>query len=256
MKNSHIQLPKGHMKPFSLGMDVLTVYKLDIQSKIIEENDIKQIDTEMGYYSDYIEDAMNREYENKFFSLRQKLVDFFEGKKENVQIKKNDRDTIIRYINLAMLRSIKTLNTVNANSVAAMILGGINSNYLVTSRIKGVLKENAFENYQVIIVKNNSDVNFVLPSNSYYFSSNLYKTHIEAEFLIVIPLTPKIALVLLPLENNHNFLKEHIGVYMTIENGDDIRVYNKMALWTELDNDSKFIISKTKSELTDLLDIF
>lgn len=256
MKNSHIQLSKGHMKPFSSGTDVFTVFKLDIESKVIEECDIKYIDTELGHYSDVTETAMNNEFENRFFSLRQRLVDLFEGKKTRVVVREKDRITIINFVNLAILRSKKTLDIVNESSVSAKILGGFNNDFLVSSRIDGILKENAFENYQVLVLKNNSCVNFVLPANSYYFTTNLYRTHIAAEFLVVIPLTPKISLLLLPYENNRNFIEESRDVYMNVDEENDIKIYNRLALQTELLSDRKFIISKTKSELIELLECY
>jgi len=82
MKNSHIQLSKGHMNPFSHIKKVNCVYVLDIKSKRIDEIDVKCLDTKLGFYSDEVETAMNNQYEARFFSLRDKIVNFFENNKE------------------------------------------------------------------------------------------------------------------------------------------------------------------------------
>jgi len=249
MKNSHIQLAKGHMRPFSNKETSEFVYRLDIKSNSIDKVDIKILDTSMGFYSDVVETAMNDQYENQFFSIRKRLVEFFEKKRERLFLDDNDRKTIIRFINLAILRSEKSLRIVNETSITTKILGNLTNNDLVRARLSGILKENAFDEYAILIIKNNTEKNFVLPSNSYYFVTNLYKSFIVAEFLILIPLTPKIAILLLPFKNNHKFLSEQKDMYMIIDKVDDIAILNKYALQTELEYDKKFIISKTKNEL-------
>ena len=104
-----------------------------------------------------------------------------------------------------------------------------------------------------MILKNDSDTNFVIPSNSYYFARNVYKSKINADFLIMIPITPKIAFLLFPYFENLSFFNENKGIYMTIKESDDINLFNKMALTTEIEYDRKFIVSMTKSEQETLL---
>lgn len=241
------------MKPFSNKKTAECVFRLDVKSNSIDECDIKVLDTCRGFYSDVVETAMNDQYENQFFSIRKKLVDFFGKKKEIFHFDDNDRKIVIRFINLAILRSEKSLNIVNETSITTKILGNMSSDDLIRARLSGILKENAFEDYAVLIIKNNTERNFVLPSNSYYFLSNIYKSFIVAEFLVLLPLTPKIAILLLPFKNNHRFLSEQKDIYLIIDEINDIAIFNQYALKTELEYDKKFIISKTKSELEDLL---
>lgn len=249
MKKSHIQLPKGQMKPFSSSDTGRTVFKLDIQSKKINVSRIKSIDTELGYYSDSNEMAMNIEYESRFFYLRQRVVDLFNGKCDIVDFDDNDRKTIINYVNLAIVRSRSTLDSINIKSVWAQIHGGFSHNEVLNAKLNGILKTDFYVDYAFIVVKNNSDLNFVLPSNSYYFTTNIFKQHLIGEFLIFIPITPLLAFVMIPFKDNKKFLKSHENGYFPISDNIVIERLNICALETELFFDRKFIISKTKDEL-------
>lgn len=252
MRKSHVQIAKGHMKPFAFREGKM-VNVLDISEKVIYESDINFLDTRFGFYDDNVETAMNDVYENRFFSLRQKIVSFFDRKINRIKIENKDRKTIIDYLNLSILRSKTTLKQVNEGSVVAKILGDFSNNELVKARLIGVLKESLFVDYGVMILKNDTDTNFVIPSNSYYFARNVYKSKISADFLIIIPITPKIAFLLFPYFENLSFFDENKGFYMTIKENDDINIFNKMALTTEIEYDSKFIVSITRSELETLL---
>ena len=83
---------------------------------------------------------MNDVYENRFFSLRQKIVKFFDRKLSRIKIENKDRKIIIDYLNLSILRSETTLKQVNEGSVVAKILGDFSNNELVKARLIGVLK--------------------------------------------------------------------------------------------------------------------
>lgn len=241
------------MRPFSNKKTSECVFRLDIKSNTIDECDIKVLDTSKGFYSDVVETAMNDQYENQFFSIRKNLVEFFDKKKEHFTFDDNDRKIVIRFINLAILRSEKTLNIVNETSITTKILGNMSNDDLIRARLSGILKVNLYEDYAVLIIKNNTERNFVLPSNSYYFLSNIYKSFIVAEFLIFLPLTPKIAILLFPFKDNHKFLSEQKDMYLIIDEVNDITIINQYAFQTESEFDKKFIVSKTKRELEDLL---
>jgi hypothetical protein len=248
MKNSHIQLPKGHMKPFSYEKTIECVYTLDVKTNAIHESDIKYLDTEMGFYSDDVETAMNDQYESKFFSIRSRLVDLFNNKIKHYHFDEDERKVIINYINLSILRSKKSLDIVNEESIWAQITGGFSNNDLVLTRLNGILKSNMLEEMVIRIIKNNSDTKFVLPSCSFYYTDHLFESFIIAEYLVVMPVTPDIAFLLIPQTNNEEFLSSFKG-YIILDESKDIKYLNEQALITEIETDKKFIVSKTKKEL-------
>lgn len=254
MKRSHIRLPKGHMKPFTYHQNRL-IFVLDIQKKEILFDDIKFVDTEVGFYEDDVETLMNDMCENQFFSLRQKLVNFFEEKVTNLKIHLSDISIIINYLNFSILRGKSTLKIVNEESIVAKMFGEYTSNDLVKTKLYGIQKESMFEGYGVIVAKNKSNVNLVLPSNAFYYSHNLLKSKVCADHFIVVPITPNIAFILIPYKENILFFKEFNSYFMVLENNEDIYMLNELALNTELENDRKFIVSKTNKELEKLLAI-
>lgn len=253
MKRSHIRLPKGHMKPFAYHQNRL-ILVLNIQKKEIITGDIKFVDTEIGFYEDNIETEMNNIYENKFFSLRQKLVNFFDKKVTNVKLHLSDISIIINYLNLSILRSESTLKIINEESTVAKIFGEYSNNDLVKAKLYGIQKTSMFNDYGVMVVKNKSNVNFVLPSSAFYYSHNLFMSKVCADHFIIVPITPNIAFILIPYKENIVFFREHNSFFIVLDKDDDIYLLNEMALYTEMDSDGKFIVSKTRNELEKLLE--
>lgn len=255
MKRSHVQLSKGHMKPFSslIENDYMT-FKLDLDSRTISLENIKFIDTVYGFYSDFIEDEMNRKYENKFFSLKNLLINVIEKEgASKVRFGKNEQNIIIEYLNLAILRSQKTVDSVNDKSLAAIIVGGFSNNDLMKAKLSGNLSEKIFGDYSALIIKNDTEINFVLPASSYYYSPKINKEFTETEFNLFIPISPKLAYMLLLKSDFDSFNKNHGFSYLIMNNATDIEFLNERAYRSEVHGNRKFIVSKTRQELEKLV---
>lgn len=255
MKKSHIQLSKGHMKPFStiVNGDYLS-FLLDVNSKNISLENIKLIDTISGFYDDNIEDEMNKQYESKFFSLRNHLINVIERKTE-IQVKfgKKEQNIILEFLNLAILRSKETIDLVNRESIAAIFLGGLSNNDLMNAKFTGILSERIFTEYSALIIKNNTAIDFVLPANSYYYSKKIHKEFTETEFNLFIPISPKLSLLLLLNCDYNTYIKNHGFAYLVMNNSRDIEYLNERAYRSEVHFNKKFIISKSRKELEALL---
>ena len=160
------------MKPFSsiVDGDCLT-FLLDVNSKNISLENIKFVDTTKGFYDDNIEDEMNKQYESKFFSLRDRLINVIEKKtKTEIKFGKKEQNIVLDYLNLATLRSKATIDLINQKSIAAFFLGDLSNNYLMSAKLAGALSERIFSDYSALIIKNDTAIHFVLPANSYYYS--------------------------------------------------------------------------------------
>ena len=71
---------------------------------------------------------------------------------------------------MAILRSRKTVEFVNQESITAAILGAFSNNDLIKANLAGVFNEKIFSDYSALIIKNDTDINFVLPESSFYYA--------------------------------------------------------------------------------------
>ncbi len=255
MKSSHIQLSKGHMKPFSsiVDGDCMT-FLLDVNSKNISLENIKFVDTTKGFYDDNIEDEMNKQYESKFFSLRDRLINVIEKKtKTEIKFGKKEQNIILDYLNLAALRSKATIDLINQKSIAAFFLGDFSNNDLMNAKLAGALSERIFSDYSALIVKNDTEINFVLPANSYYYSKKIHEEFIETEFNLFIPISPKLSYMLLLKSDFDAYIKKRGFTYLVMNNWRDIEYLNERAYRSEVYFNKKFIVSKSRQELEKLL---
>lgn len=242
------------MKPFSNLIDGnYMTFLLDTKTKNITSENIKFIDTAKGFYDDSIEDEMNKQYESRFFSLRNRLINVIEKKtEEQVKFGKKEQKIILDFLNLAILRSKETIDLVNRESITALFLGGLTNNDLMSAKFTGILSEKVFTEYSALILKNETVINFVLPANSYYYSNKIHKEFIETEFNIFIPISPKLSLMLLLTCDYNTYIKNHGFAYLVLNNYRDIEYLNERAYRSEVYFNKKFIVSKSREELETL----
>lgn len=88
MVNSHIQLPKFILKRFR-GTDGKVRY-LTLSDLMLHSSGVKNLGTEQGYYSEDMEKYLNREVENAYSKLVDKVARFTEKKQDSFTITARD----------------------------------------------------------------------------------------------------------------------------------------------------------------------
>ena len=102
-QNSHIQVPKSLLKGFSTRAFKINelnkkenpriVYKLDIDGNITQVN-IKNENTEFGYYEDLIESKILNAVENDFGNLKTRIIKALNSGERLVEFSKDDILTV------------------------------------------------------------------------------------------------------------------------------------------------------------------
>jgi len=252
---SHVQLAKGHMKPFSfIENKVKKVYCLDLKNRCITSKNIKNVNVIKGYFSSEIEFKLNSEIESKFFSFRNEMIKMTQGVK-SISFDEIKHMVVLNYLDVLFLRSNFVLNEYNKNSLLSPILGDISHNFLLQYRFDDSGYVSIFKDYRVISVYNKTKINFVLPAFGFYelkyqFKdiNNLWGIH------FILPITPIIAFLFIDKRDYKKYLEDHSGsININLENEEDIYLMNKLAFEFEKAINKKFLVSKTKEELEMLL---
>lgn len=162
IKNSHIQLTRGLMNPFSMrrskdGKFYYTVFTLDLTFFNIECKDIEKINTEEYFYNQQIEEALSKRIEKPFGAVRKKIVD--EPTIKRLSFKEvND---VNRFAEYCCLRSKDKL-VGNLSKLKKLFP---NQNFTVSSLIKEYEPCGVFSYNDLYIFNNKTDNDFILTSS-------------------------------------------------------------------------------------------
>lgn len=95
-KNSHIQIPNFILKQFRSSNG--QVLHLDLDNNRIRSCSSKKLGTEYGYYSDEIEDYLNKEIENPFSDYVKTIVPFSKENKDKLQLSFKVEDACKKFV--------------------------------------------------------------------------------------------------------------------------------------------------------------
>lgn len=253
--NSHTQLPKGHMKPFSNQIENwYETYYLDLLNKRISIRDIKDVNVIRGYYDNQTEKSLNDLIECRFFNLRDEMIKMIEGKKAiNFDIKKHR--IVINYIDVLFLRSKFAINGYNKNSLISPVFGNMSHNDFIKFRLMNIENNLMFKNYRILTIANKTNANFVLPAFGFIATQSLYSEINDSGGLhFILPITPKLAYLLIDKNDYKLYLEIHDNsINLNIEKEVDIFYINQYAYKFEVKMNNKFLVSKTRDELIRLL---
>lgn len=251
---SHARLTRGQLKYFSSSVDgISSIYYLDTNSGNISLESIKTFNTSRGLFSYNTEQKMNKIVERHFHIICDRVDRFSNGEVKNFKFSKKDYSTLYEFANLALLRNPLTLDQVNETSLASLFLGPISQDFLVS--IGFDLKDIGYllNGYKPTILVNRSSKNLILPSTSYFASAPLRVTKLipESRFSIVLPISPKAAIVLLD-KTDFDFIAENGQLYfLEIMQNEDylIDFLNIKAFEYERNLSGSFIVGYSKEDL-------
>ena len=240
--HSHVQIPKVILKNFRDESDLKKpVHYLDIHAGKIWKKPAKRLGTSKGYYSIEGENFWGQYIESPLGVLNKKIQDFCAGNSQILIITREDTILARNYIKAAAIRSKLAADIMQKTSYTAH-LHTDQENHDALSFF-GMDSEGEFDHllqeYRLTVLINKSDRSFVVPQNCFY--SVLSKSKI----VLVAPISPKMALLLLPAE-----YKVDTGeTYGIVKDPENIETMNIAALRYEYQFKGTFVASNCYSEL-------
>lgn len=246
-QSNHIQTPKSILKGFSFREKIINengkpenhnyVYQMDMLGHI-EKKNIKECNSQVGFYSEYKEKQLSN-VETFFGDVKKKILRFI---KSNDDLKLSPKEvSIIRlFYRSCMARSQKFVGQIkNGIIFSNMITGNLNE-YIMQE----IENDDLFNDYVPSVIINKTQQNFVLPQKCWY------GLRVENFDLVVMPVDPKIAIV---LQKNRQGNKNST-IAMKLDLCDKINQLNQFAIMQEFHSNGKAIYAMNKEDLTEYVD--
>lgn len=256
MVNSHIQVPKSLLKNFSkriieikdnLPIKKRCVYSLNLKSKNIDHVDIKELNTELGYYSDKIESQLSI-IESEFGECVVAVIDFmnqnFNKTNKTFEIYKYEQ-TIKRFILYSIARTKKIKSTIQEKGEFYKEYPEYYTHSKIVEKTEEVYNNLTLLDDYSLTVMYTENYQFVLPKYCWYGG------FIDKE-TIVLPFSPKYTFVLFPNKNISKYLSDGVLGVITCDT-EEVKVANRIALIHEQKADNEFIVAQDEQELRDLI---
>jgi len=245
---SHIQIPNAILKKFR-NHDTGKVWHLDLEEKKIKSCSSNKLGVEYAYYSDAMEQYLNKTVEHPFSQLASSVQKFVVNNQSHIEMPLSVEDTCKKYISAAMYRSELALNELLQNSITAPFCSDQeNHDDLVFFGLRhnnGMFPQLA--NYKMFVLVNQTKMNFVVPRNCFYEVS-WHKVK-----CIVAPISPICALCLAPGNYCREIIEYKDSRLAFFDNHNDIYISNTHALQYEYIFNHSFIAAANKVELEDLM---
>lgn len=253
-KDSHILIPKLLLKEFSTHVPIKNtkgqnenpkmVYKLDMNGKITQVN-IKEENTEFGYYEDIIETEMLTTIETKFGDLKTRILNNLKLNNEVISFNKEDVITVKKFCSLCMIRSQSFVSEIKKKSLFIDIYGNAPQNVIMYQYFKSPeLVDKYIVGNNLSYVKNETNMNYILPR---YYVVGIKQENGVFDFFI--PITTKI-LVRLTTEKTIDGQILYTGRMTDL----DVDNFNKLAILYELKHNNQAVYAKNKDDLEKYVD--
>ncbi|MCF7831996.1 MAG: DUF4238 domain-containing protein [Candidatus Marinimicrobia bacterium] len=241
---SHVQIPKSILKNFAYksGKDGLVVDYLDLSCNEIKTEKINKLDTIEGYYSEEFDKRMGEKYETPFGDISKRIRDFNKNKLDKLSLSERETKTILDFYNNIFFRGKFALEKANKYSLTSVVRPIEQEELIILTR------ENLFTGNWVNIIRNKTNIDFVIPRNCFYVkkSKSAKKPH------YILPITPKSAIILIPKEEIEEFeTTKGTRDHYSVDDENTIKTLNEFALEIEKGTNNMFVVGN-KLELSRL----
>ena len=251
--NSHIFIPKSILNRYAKidEKNRKIIKYIDCNDMQIKSSTTASFNTQIGYYSKENEKILSNESESKIGNVITKIQDI----DDNTALNEKDLEYIFRYLSYQILRTEFFSRELNKR-----FRTNLNSKFIKNELIKEEAElntlYNVLKNEDIHVIINNSNVKFVLPTNSMYtFNPN------SNEYTWILILSPVIAVSFMPrgtikkLSNNKDCSEVKI-IEFGEEQEEIINSFNLRAIGTQCKDSSKIkCVIGLEKELSNLLDI-
>lgn len=220
------------------------VYCLCLKIIEITEEKINELGTEKDFYSVEVEKELCDNIEQPTGIVLKKILEWGSSNK-NINLNSDDKKHIVKYIRYLLYRSDKFVQEINKESILSKTLGSLEKNELFKLDDIVPSLRDSLNKYDVNLIINNTDVNFVIPRNGFYQYKNI----------IIFPFSPRKALCLLTFDEMKKYISDGFVNHLKVDDNLTIQTLNKRALFMEKEMNNEFIIAKCKDELEPLLNL-
>lgn len=247
-RHSHVQLPCAVLRQFCNNETTeKKVWALYLQSGDILKKSARHLGTESNYFSATSEQYLNSKVESQSSRLFSKIRKSISPDGTcSATLSENDEITLKCYIKNMMARSeLARYSFISSRSetLARFWISYSDNDLLVRFYdSKPTAIDTILSDMRMVIVLNKTSHYFVVPRNAFYTFS------CEGGDGFMVPITPKIALALVPEE----CCSKAGDVFRAITDEQELYYLNKRALTMEFVFNEKFVASCRKSELEEL----
>lgn len=247
-QDSHIQVPKSLLKGFSTKAFKINelnkkenpriVYKLDMDGNITQVN-IKNENTEFGYYEDLIESKILKAVENDFGNLKTRIIKALNSGEGIVEFSEGDILTVKKFCSLCLVRSESFVNSVKEKSKFIELYANAPQNVIMYQYFKSPkLVDKYIVGNNLSFVINDTDINYVLPM---FYTISILDNGISNFY---IPITPKVLIRL----TTEKMICGNILYFGKMEET-DVDNFNKIAIQSEFRNNKGAIYALKEDDL-------
>lgn len=221
--NSHIQIPRFILKNFE--DDKNSLYQLDVKSMAIRRGHAKTLNTQKGYYSNDTEALLEKLMESPFSKL---LIPLRQHDFDTAYytVPKDFEKAVKRFICMLISRSPQMYKVIyDKSELLPFVFVADEDKPDIPVRVAlSNDYSNIFDEYLVTFAVNKSSVSFVLPLSA------TYGVKVWGSSLILFPVAPDFAIVLVHREIAKKFLEGSSMKVLLFEHDTVVRRTNLMAL--------------------------
>ena len=218
--DSHVTIPQSFLNLFGhKEKDGFYVDYIDYKDSMIKSKKAKEYGTIYGYYDKIIEDRLSSVFETNIGIVRKKLFEFYKGNIKTMEL--SDRKEIMDFVDITSFRNPKTIEEFNKISLTSVLTGGYDQNYILDIIMTGKYP-NIYKDLEINFIINKTDANFIINDT---LISNIRVDN--GNEIIIIPISPKIAIVLMEKDYFKKYMINGYFYYMRIDNPKEVEEINQ-----------------------------
>lgn len=242
--DSHVQMPKLVLRHFANEHGGLYYY--DCESKRIKRSGAGKINVIRDYYSDGVEDILNRTIERLFGKVIE-VIETIDYEHPNVLFSKEQEKTIREYARALIVRSPKQHKDISDETVFFSELPSQQQHDMATLfGLKYMEDQRFFNNMISTVMVNRTTTPFVLPM------IGMYEVSINGERLIIMPVTSKHAILLFSKELSDKVITSNGKILFHLVDEERAKEFNFHAMETEIATNKVAVASGEKKVLEEI----
>lgn len=244
--DSHVIIPNSILQHFGYKtLSGMIVDYIDIDSMTIKSKKTKEYGTVYGYYSKFIEDKLNNDFETKIAMITKDIYLFRNKKLDNMDFTVNKIEDIYNFFDVTTYRNISLLKQVNEQSLSSILIGEYTHDQLMNF----VLSENfphVYSGLKFNVIINETDRDFIISDT---MISSIYCDN--GNELVIMPINKKVCLALMKEEYYKKYIVDDKLYFMNIDDESEVGKINRY-IFKQAKTKKENVIG-TKKELEYLL---
>ena len=223
-------------------MEGMKINYIDTRDMCIKSEKTRKYKVKYGYYSKFIEDKLNKNFETKISAINKEINNFRYKKNKEILLTKEKIEAIYSFFDITTYRNIKFLNKINEKSLSSLLMGKFTHDQLM----KFIFDNNflhIYDDLKVNIIINKTKREFII--NDTMISSISCDMGNE---IIIMPINKKECLALLPEKYYKKYFINGRLYYMSIDDENEVEMINKYIYRFAKRNNENVIGSKNELE--------